>query len=154
MQVFVVGSPLETAMALDKARLRKQIIECHQILAAIHGEGKGWIHHPVVLMYSEPNSVRWLQMYADILEGYLDGSTGLIEADREAREITPVFHTEKFLTQMKRRLYTKNPEHYKQWADLGPSDSNWYWNPTQQKWLIYREGKLIGKWTEEDMKSW
>ena len=143
MQVFVVGSPLETAMALDKARLRKQIIECHQILAAIHGEGKGWFHHPVVLMYSEPNSVRWLQTYADILEGYLDGSTELIEADREARLITPKFHTTKFLNQMKRRLYTKNPEHYKQWADLGTSEDNYYWSPTRRAWLMYRNGKLL-----------
>lgn len=143
MQVFVVGSPLETAMALDPLRLRSQIREAHIILNAIHGEGKGWIHHPVVLMYSEPNSVRWLQMYADILEGYLAGYTGLIQADREARLITPEFHTTKFLNQMKRRLYTKNPEHYSQWENLGESDCNWYWSPTQQKWLVYREGKLI-----------
>lgn len=154
MQIFVIGSPLETAKALDLPRLRKQIIECHQILAAIHGESKGWIHHPVTLMYSEPNSVRWLQMYADILEGYLSCYTGLPELDKEAKLITPAFHTVKYLDQMKRRLFSKNPEHYKQWADLGPSDSNWYWNPAQQKWLIYKEGKLIGKWTEEDMKSW
>lgn len=143
MQVFVVGSPLETAMALDPKRLRSQIREAHIILAAIHGEGKGWIHHPVVLMYSEPNSVRWLSMYADILEGYLAGYTGLIEADREAREITPKFHTPEFIKQMKRRLYTKNPEHYKQWADLGESEDNYYWSPTQHKWLVYRDGKLI-----------
>lgn len=143
MQVFVVGSPLETAMALDKARLRKQVIECHQILAAIHGEGKGWFHHPVVLMYSEPNSVRWLQMYADILEGYLSGYTGLIEADNEARLITPVFHTEKFLTQMKRRLFSKNPEYYKQWAEFGESQDNYYWSPTKRAWLMYRNGKLL-----------
>ena len=143
MQVFVVGSPLETAMALDKARLRKQVIECHQILAAIHGEGKGWFHHPVVLMYSEPNSVRWLQMYADILEGYLDGSTGLGIADREAREITPAFHTPEFIKQMKRRLYTKNPEHYEQWAYLGTSEDNYYWSPTKRAWLMYRNGKHI-----------
>lgn len=130
-------------MALDPKRLRSQIREAHIILAAIHGEGKGWIHHPVVLMYSEPNSVRWLQMYADILEGYLDGSMSLQMADREAKAITPEFHTEKFLTQMKRRLYTKSPEHYKQWADLGESEDNYYWSPTQQKWLVYREGKLI-----------
>ena len=145
MQVFVVGSPLETAMALDKARLRKQIIECHQILAAIHGEGKGWHHHPVVLMYSEPNSVRWLSMYADILEGFLDRSTGLIEADNEAKLITPAFHTPTFVENMKRRLYTKNPEHYKQWAEYGTSEENWYWSPTQQKWLVYRDGKLLHK---------
>ena len=128
-------------MALDKARLRKQVIECHQILAAIHGEGKGWFHHPVVLMYSEPNSVRWLQMYADILEGYLDGSTGLERADREAREITPEFHTEKFLIQMKRRLFSKNPEYYKQWESLGPSDENWYF--VNKQWVKYINGKRV-----------
>ena len=143
MQVFVVGSPLETAMALDPKRLRSQIREAHIILNAIHGEGKGWIHHPVVLMYSEPNSVRWPQMYANILEGYLDGSTGLERADREAKAITPKFHTPEFIKQMKRRLYTTSPEHYKQWAELGPSDSNWYWSPTQRKWLVYGDGKLI-----------
>ena len=130
-------------MALDKARLRKQIIECHQILAAIHGEVKGWIHHPVTLMYSEPNSVRWLQMYADILEGYLAGYTGLEMLNREAKLITPAFHTPEFIKQMKRRLYTKNPEHYKQWADLGTSEDNYYWSPTKRAWLMYRNGKLL-----------
>lgn len=143
MQVFVVGSPLETAMALDPKRIRSQIREAHIILAAIHGEGKGWFHHPVVLMYNEPNSVRWLQMYADILEGYLAGYTGLEIADREAREITPAFHTPTFVENMKKRLYTKNPEHYKQWAEFGESQDNYYWSPTQQKWLVYRDGKLI-----------
>ena len=130
-------------MALDPKRIRSQIREAHVILAAIHGEVKGWIHHPVVLMYSEPNSVRWLSMYADILEGYLSGYTGLVEADREAREITPAFHTPTFVENMKKRLYTKNPEYYKQWENLGESECNWYWSPTQQKWLVYRDGKLI-----------
>lgn len=130
-------------MALSREHLRNQIREAYVILAAIHGECEDWIHHPVVLMYSELNSVRWLQMYADILEGYLDGSTGLIEADREAREITPAFHTPEFVENMKKRLYTENPEHYKQWAELGESDEDWYWSPTQQKWIVYREGKLI-----------
>lgn len=143
MQVFVVGSPLETAMALDPKRLRSQISEANVILSAIHGESKGWFHHPVVLMYSEPNSVRWLSVYADILEGYLDGSTGLETLNREAKLITPVFHTEKFLTQMKRRLYTKNPEHYKDWAELGTSEDNYYWSPTKRAWLMYRNGKLL-----------
>lgn len=143
MQVFVVGSPLETAMALDPKRLRSQIREAHIILAAIHGEGKGWIHHPVVLMYSEPNSVRWLQMYVDILEGYSDGSTGLERADREARGITLKFHTPEFIKQMKSRLYSKDKQKYERYAEYGESDCNWYWSPTQRKWLVYRDGKLI-----------
>ena len=143
MQVFVVGSPLETAMALDPLRLRSQLREAHVILAAIHGEVKGWIHHPVTLMYSELNSVRWLQMYVDILEGYLAGYSGLMELDKGAKEITPPFHTPEFIKQMKKRLYTKNHEHYKQWAELGESQDNHYWSPSQQKWLVYRNGKLL-----------
>ena len=130
-------------MALDPKRIRSQIREARIILAALHGEGKGWIHHPVVLMYSEPNSVRWLQMYADILEGYLAGYTGLEMANREAKAITPKFHTPEFIKQMKRRLYTKNPEHYKQWAELGTSEDNYYWSPTKRAWLMYRNGKHL-----------
>lgn len=132
---------METAMALSRKHLRNQINEAHVILAAIHGEGKGWHHHPVVLMYSEPNSVRWLQMYADILEGYLDGSTGLERADREAKEITPAFHTAEYIENMKKRLYTKDREWYKQYAELGESDCNWYF--VNGIWRIYRNGKLI-----------
>lgn len=143
MQIFVVGSPLETAMALSRKHLRNQINEAHVILAAIHGESKAWCHHPVVLMYSEPNSVRWLSMYADILEGYLAGHTGLPEADNEAKLITPAFHTPEFIRQMKRRLYTKAPQHYKQWADLGTSEDNYYWSPGKRAWLMYRNGKHL-----------
>lgn len=42
MQVFIIGSPLSTARALDKRRLNKQIIECEQILSALNG-AKAWL---------------------------------------------------------------------------------------------------------------
>ena len=32
MQVFIIGSPFETAKCLDSKRLNKQIMECGQIL--------------------------------------------------------------------------------------------------------------------------
>ena len=32
MQVFIIGTPFETAESLDKKRLNKKIIECKQIL--------------------------------------------------------------------------------------------------------------------------
>ena len=51
MQIFLIGTVLETAQALDNRRLNKQIIECQQILDAINGTGKGWFNHPVVHMY-------------------------------------------------------------------------------------------------------
>ena len=51
MQVFIIGSPLETAMALDRRRLNKQIIECRQILNAIFGKTNAWVNHPCTLQY-------------------------------------------------------------------------------------------------------
>lgn len=82
-------------------------------------------------------------MYADILEGCLSGYTGLIEADNEAKLITPAFHTPEFIKQMKRRLYTKNPKEYERWAELGTSEDNYYWSPAKRAWLMYRNGKLL-----------
>lgn len=71
MQVFIVGSPFETAKALDKRRLNKQIIECGQILDAISGETKAWIKHPCVKMYF--NHVKWLEWYTSCLAYYKNG---------------------------------------------------------------------------------
>ena len=48
MQIFIIGSPFETAQALDKRRLNKQIIECRQIMKAINGESEAWANHPCV----------------------------------------------------------------------------------------------------------
>ena len=48
MQVFIVGTPYETADVLDSKRLNKQIIENKQIMDAILGTGKGGFNHPVV----------------------------------------------------------------------------------------------------------
>lgn len=141
MQVFVVGSPLETARVLDPLRLRKQCIENRQILAAIRGESKAWFHHPIVLMYKEPNATLWLEMYANILEMYLSGSTDLESADMRAKAITPKFHTAEYIENMKKRLYTKDKEWYKQYAELGESQENWYF--VNGIWRIYRNGKLI-----------
>ena len=48
MNVFIVGTPLETAAVLDTRRLRKQIIECGQMLAALDGKTKFWRNHPAL----------------------------------------------------------------------------------------------------------
>jgi hypothetical protein len=60
-----------------------------------------------------------------------------------AEEVKPPFHTKLFLNQMKRRLYTKDNNHYAQWAHLGESQENWYWSPTEQKIIKYVNGKRI-----------
>lgn len=54
----------------------------------------------------------------------------------------PSFHTQDYYDQMKRRLYTKDKEHYKQWAYLGESQENWYF--VDGEWRKYVNGKRIG----------
>ena len=107
MQVFIIGSPLETAMVLDSARSRKQIIECSQILTAIISKS-GWSNHPCVLQYRGYEG--WIFAYQRCLAYYLEGD---MERARfmnfHASNITPEWHTREYYEQMKRRLYTKKP---------------------------------------------
>lgn len=140
MNVFIVGSPLETARVLDRRRLNKQIIECEQILDALSGK-KAWSNHPCTLQYKE--HYEWLCAYLLCLEHYKDGHLDLAQSwsDNIAEGLRPPFHTEEFFNQMKRRLYTKNPEHYAQWADLGTSEVNWYF--VDDEWRYYKNGKRI-----------
>lgn len=139
MQVFIVGSPLETAMALDGARLRKQIIEVWQILDALNG-AKAWSNHPCVLQYRGYEG--WLDDYKNCLAGYAMGDTVRAEVySILAGCIRPDWHTYEYYDQMKRRLYTKDPEHYKQWAYLGKSDCNWYF--VDGDWRKYVKGERI-----------
>ena len=147
MQVFIVGSPLVTAMALDKRRLNKQIIECRQILDALNG-AKAWSNHPCVLQYR--GYEKWLTAYFNVLVHYRRYVVGLCDAnylgaasiqDIVAKDLTPPFHTQEYFDQMKRRLYTKDPVHYAQWAYLGTSEDNWYF--VDGEWRKYKNGKRI-----------
>lgn len=69
MQVFIIGSPLETAMAMDGdvRRYNKQIVECQQILDALNGK-KAWSNHPCTLQYR--GYEEWLWMYKEVLYEY------------------------------------------------------------------------------------
>lgn len=141
MNVFIIGTPYETAMALDKLRLNKQIIECQQILDALDGK-KAWGKHPATLQYCGHEV--WLQRYRDCLECYRDGLDRVAKGWSVLADIRkPPFHTDEFFAQMKRRLYTKNPEHYAQFAEYGPSDENWYWSSSEQKIIKYVNGKRV-----------
>ena len=141
MQVFIVGSTLETAKALDPKRLRKQIIECKQILDALNG-AKAWSNHPCVLQYRGYEF--WLRCYKRVLETVQYGgkdSTRCKYNDYRAREATPNWHTQEYYNQMKKRLYTKDKEHYKQWANLGESQENWYF--VDGSWRKYVNGNRV-----------
>ena len=140
MQVFIVGTPFETAEALDVRRINKQIIENKQIMDAILGTGKGWFNHPVVKSYK--NHFQWLYYYNLCLFWYNRGDKIMArKVSEQAMAFKPNFHTEEYFNQMKRRLYEKNEEYYKQWSYLGKSLDNWYF--VDGEWVKYRNGKKI-----------
>lgn len=141
MQVFIIGTPLETAMVLDKKRKHKQWIEIQQILDALNGK-IAWNNHPCTLQYK--GHEKWLMYYRTVIE-YLN--MDMMEQAKAisdlADSIKPPFHTQEYFDQMKRRLYTKNPEHYKQWEYLGMNNCNWYWSQKENKFIKYVNGKRI-----------
>ena len=151
MQVFIIGSPLETAKALDKRRLYKQIVECGQILRAISPTNIRscyWSNHPCVVQYR--NHKEWLEHYQQTLANYRLIKIGqewnpkfVLEHNKRAEELRPNFHTEEFFNQMKRRLYTKDNEYYAKWSEFGESQENWYWSEDDGKFLKYVNGKLV-----------
>lgn len=142
MQVFApFPEPITTALCLDQRRLHKQIIECYQILAAINGTSKAWANHPVVKMYRPYKA--WLLFYYTTLICYANKSINAenILTKEEEESIRPPFLTDEFCNQHKRRLYTKDPEHYKEFQKYGKSDENWYFVDGQI--VKYVNGKKI-----------
>lgn len=139
MQVFIVGSPLETAKALDPKRLNRQIQETKVILAALNG-AKAWSNHPCVLQYR--GRCEWLRAYKKCLEWYVSGDEDkALWASNLADYWRPMFHTQEYYDNMKARLYTKNPQHYAQFAEYGMSDYNLYY--VDGEWRKYVNGKRV-----------
>ena len=139
MQVFIIGSPLETAKALDKRMLNRQLQEVKVILDALNG-AKAWSNHPCVLQYR--GREEWLRAYKECLEWYVRGDEGkALWASNLADYWRPMFHTQEYFSNMKARLYTKNPQHYTQFAEYGTSDYNLYY--VDGSWRKYVNGKRI-----------
>lgn len=133
MQIFIpYKEPIRVAECLDGRRLNKQVIEAKQIYDAVRGTGKGWFNHPIVHMYK--NDAQWLRFYRKTLQHYkmyLDSGDpnhlGYARGYSErADAIRPAFISDDLCDQHKRRLYTKDPEHYKQFESFGTSEENWY----------------------------
>lgn len=125
MQVFIIGDVLETFKTLDKKRLRKQLIENRQILKVYNGETDSWKNHPIVKTYKPYQ--KWLTVYTWALEEFLNEKSDLLmllNYNKWLRENKPIFHTEDYFIQMKKRLYTKNNEFYQQFSEFGESDVN------------------------------
>ena len=139
MQVFIVGSPLETAQILDRKRLNRQIQEAKVILDALNG-AKAWSNHPCTLQYR--GHTIWLYDYMRCLKSYMSGDIFSAEMFSGACDcIRPSFHTQEYFNQMKRRLYSKDPIFYAQWMNLGISECNWYF--VENEWRYYKNGKRV-----------
>ena len=140
MQVFVIGSVLETAAALDSKRFNKQIIETKQILSTLSGISEAWKNHPCILQYKGYSD--YLFSYVMCLIAFREGDVSMAKMYSDiASKLKPEFHTVEYFNQMKRRLYTKNPEYYSSWSSLGMSDENWYY--VNSSWVKYKNGKRI-----------
>ena len=126
-------------MALDPKRLNRQIQETKVILAALDG-AKAWSNHPCVLQYR--GREEWLRAYKACLEWYVRGDEGkALWASNLADYWRPKFHTREYYDNMKARLYTKNPQHYAQFAEYGTSDYNLYY--VDGSWRKYVNGKRV-----------
>ena len=140
MQVFIIGSVLETAAALDSKRFNKQIIETKQILSTLSGVSEAWKNHPCILQYKGYSD--YLFSYVMCLIAFREGDLCMAKMYNDiASNLKPEFHTVEYFNQMKRRLYTKNPTHYSIWSYLGESDENWYY--VNSSWVKYKNGKRI-----------
>lgn len=143
MQVFIIGTPLETAKAMsaDKRRYNKQIVECKQILDALNGKS-AWSNHPCTLQYKEPLLKEWLIHYWLCLSCYIKGDIGeAMNHDEICEIIKPKFHTHEYLDNMKSRLYTKDPILYSDFSKYGKSEINMYF--VDGVWRKYINGKRI-----------
>lgn len=129
MEILILGTPFETAKALDNLRLQKQIIECQQILKVID---KDEVKDPCVLQYR--GHEEWLNFYLDCLvychfalyeENWTKQDSLMIKSrlcSKFAMEVKPPFHTGAYFNQMGYNLYLEDKEHYKYWAKFSKTN--------------------------------
>lgn len=143
MQIFVpYREPILVAQCLDKRRLNKQIIECGQILNAISGTSGAWCNHPVIKMYTPEGYRDFVSNYMYCLKNWFYGFNTAAQVYSDiALDCIPEFINEEFCIQHRRRLYTKAPELYPQFAEYGISEENWYF--IDGKLVKYINGKRI-----------
>ena len=139
MQIFLPFKDVyKTAICLDPRRLNKQIIECKQILNVYRGISKAWMNHPITKMYK--NYSAFIEIYMHCLIAVKNGHH--IDAQKIAMTshiLIPSFITDEYCDNMKRRLYTKDPIFYKDFAIFGKSYENWYFDIENNNWKIYKQ---------------
>lgn len=144
MTIFIINSPYKTAKILDPKRLNKQVLECQWMIDMAEGKTKEK-NHPAYLMYK--NHIEWIKLYQRCLSYYRDylkhndGDELLmsITFSNEADKIKPPFLCQELYDNFRKRLYTKNPEYYSDFAEYGKTEANYYF--VDGNWLKYENGK-------------
>lgn len=124
-----------SARTLDRQRLGKQRVEVLQILAALHGESKGWASHPAVRMWRGhvPSLVQYgVAICAEWRKrGYIDNCAPRIAAYAGDEDFfakppswlgSPDFHASH-----RSNLLRKFPDHYRQFHWTEPHDLPYIW---------------------------
>ena len=70
MKVFIIGTPLETAIALDGRRLNKQIVETQQILDALNGKKVcEFLEPPLTAFIGSEDAKEFIAEFRQAMEG-------------------------------------------------------------------------------------
>lgn len=136
MQIFITSKLIyETCEVLDSKRFHRQISEAKIIKNAILGKNK-WTG-PIVEMYRR--NFQFLELYIQIFENFRSKNIDVAKKlSEQAKTVLPVFVTDFYIENMKKRLYTKNKIHYQQWKYLGESYVNLYYVDNQ--WIRKVQG--------------
>ena len=144
MTIFILGTPFETAQMLDPKRLNKQFLECDWIINMATGQTKP-SNHPAYLMYKD--HIAWVKLYKGCLEVYREYKKTGSEITREqskmlselSEEVKPEFLCQALYNNFKKRLYTKDPLFYKEFAEYGTTEANYYYVDNQ--WIKYENNR-------------
>ena len=151
MQTFLPYSDfIKSAMALDKKRCWKQVIEAHQIIGCLEGRKTGWKNHPAVKMWEDhiPELMVYFNVFLNVSKekhkvnttypfftlNDFGGKRELLD-DGFYHKHPWWFGNENFHRAMRARLIEKKPEFYEPlWPnDKGFNDSKYFWPDNESK---------------------
>lgn len=147
MQTFLpYPSYAKSARVLDNKRLGKQRVECKQILRALgvligglRGSGRGWVHHPAVVMwrgyehslcnYAIAMCKEWRRRgFADsLLDEFVAAQRAIRGGWRLFRPRPAFVGNRAFHASHRSNLLRKDPNYYGQFGWVEPADLPYFW---------------------------
>lgn len=139
MQTFVPYDDIYKSIeVLDRQRLGKQRVETFQLLNAIAGKTKGWVHHPAAIMWRE--NVNGLIAYGVaacdewISRGYADSCRDKILAHGHAdfTDLPTWWGDDRVHSSHRANLLRKMPDFYAQYGWVEDPSMPYFW-PNQEE---------------------